>query len=58
MLVGALGLLLLFDAGDNSPGRTSGSDNVLVGNRQEVALIDSEFTAKLLSKLGVSPCPK
>lgn len=47
MLVGALGLLLLLDARDNSPGCTSGTDDVLVGNGQEIALVDGKFTAKL-----------
>lgn len=32
VLVGALGLLLLFDGGDYAPGSTSSSDNVLVGD--------------------------
>ena len=39
----ALGLLLLFDRGDNSPGGTPGADDVLVGDRQEIPLFDREF---------------
>lgn len=40
----ALGLLLLLDGGDNSPRGTAGTDDVLVGNGQEVALLDGEVT--------------
>lgn len=47
MLVGALGLLLLLDARDNSPRCTSGTDNILVSDGQEIALVDGKFTAKL-----------
>lgn len=47
VLVGALGLLLLLDARDDSPRCTSSTDDVLVSNRQEIALIDGKFTAKL-----------
>ena len=47
MLLGALGLLLLLDRGDDSPGCTACSDNVLVGNRQKIAFINSEFTTNL-----------
>lgn len=47
MFVGALGLLFLLDARDNSPRCTSGTDNVLVSNGQEIALVDGKFTAKL-----------
>lgn len=47
MFVGALGLLLLLDTRDNSPRCTSGTDDVLVGNGQKIALVDGKFTAKL-----------
>lgn len=47
VLVGALGLFLLLDGGDNTPRGTTGTDNILVGNAQKVALIDSELTADL-----------
>jgi hypothetical protein len=47
VLVGTLGLLLLLDGGDDAPGGTAGTNNVLVGNGEEVALIDSEFAANL-----------
>lgn len=38
-----LGLLLLLNGGDDSPGRTSGTDDVLVGDGQEIPLLDGEF---------------
>jgi len=47
VLLGAFGLLLLLDRGDDAPGRTSCSDNVLVGDGQEVALVDGQLTANL-----------
>ena len=47
VLLGALGLLLLLDGGDDAPGSAAGTNDVLVGNRKEVALIDRELTAKL-----------
>jgi hypothetical protein len=47
VLVGALGLLLLLDAGDDAPGSTAGADDVLVGDGKEVALVDCELTADL-----------
>ena len=39
----ASALLLLLDGGDDAPGSASGADDVLVGNREEVALLDREF---------------
>ena len=48
VLLGALGLLLLLDAGDDAPGSTAGSDNVLVGDGKEVALVNCELAANLL----------
>ena len=47
VLVGALGLLLLLDAGDDAPGSTTGSDDVLVGDGKEVALVDCELATDL-----------
>jgi hypothetical protein len=47
VLVRALGFLLLFDGGDDAPGGTSSTYDVLVGDRQKVALINGQFTAKL-----------
>lgn len=47
VLVRALGLLLLLDAGDDAPRGTTRADHVLVGHGEEVALVDSELTADL-----------
>jgi hypothetical protein len=47
VLLGALGLLLLLDAGDDAPGGTAGSDDVLVGDGKEVALVNCELAADL-----------
>ena len=54
MFVRALGFLLLLDGRDYAPGGTSSSDDVLVGHGKEIALVDREFTAKLVP---VSPYP-
>lgn len=53
VLVGTLGLLLLLDGGDDAPGGTAGTDNVLVGDAQQVALVNSELTAQLGDLLHV-----
>ncbi len=47
VLVGAFGFLLLLDRGNNSPGSTSGSHDVLVGDRQQIPFVDGEFTSNL-----------
>lgn len=47
MLLRALGLLLLLNGGDNAPRGTAGTDNVLVRDGEEVALVDSELAANL-----------
>lgn len=47
VLLVAFRLLLLLDGGDDAPGGTAGADHVLVGNREKVALIDSELAANL-----------
>ena len=39
----ALGLLFLLDGGDDSPGRTTGTDDVLVSDGEEIALLDGEL---------------
>lgn len=39
----ALGLLLLLDRGDNSPRGTAGTNDVLVGDGEKVALLDGEL---------------
>lgn len=56
MLVRALGLLFLLDAGDDAPRSTTRADHVLVGDGQEVALVDGEFAADL--SWGVSDAGK
>lgn len=53
VLLGALGLLLLLDAGDDAPGGTAGADDVLVGDGKEVALVNCELAADLCGN-GVS----
>ena len=47
VLVRALGLLFLLDAGDDAPRGTTRADHVLVGHREQVALVDREFAADL-----------
>ena len=47
VLLGALGLLLLLNRGDYAPRRTAGTDDVLVGDGKEVALVNGELTADL-----------
>lgn len=39
----ALRLLLLLDGGDDTPRGSTGTDDVLVGDGQEIALLDGEF---------------
>ena len=47
VLLGPLGLLLLLDGGDDAPGGTAGSDDVLVCDREQVALVNRELTTVL-----------
>ena len=47
-LLFALGLLFLLDGRDNAPRSTAGPNNVLVGNGEKIALVDSELTTNLL----------
>jgi len=47
VLLSALGLFLLFNGRDDSPGSTTCADDVLVGDREQVAFVDSEFAANL-----------
>lgn len=53
VLVGTLGLLLLFDRRDYAPGSTSGADNVLISDGQKVSLINGKFSAQLQRVLSV-----
>jgi hypothetical protein len=48
VLVGTLLLLLLLDRGDDAPRGTSGTDDVLVGDREEVTLVNGKFTTDLV----------
>ena len=50
MLFRALGFLLLLNGGDDSPGGTASTNDVLVGNGQQVTLIDGKFASNLTSK--------
>jgi hypothetical protein len=47
VLLGALGLLFLLDRGDDAPRGAPGTDDVLVGDGQKVALVNGEFTGDL-----------
>lgn len=47
VLLGALGLLLLLDGGDDAPRGPAGADDVLVGDAEEVALVDGQLEAHL-----------
>jgi hypothetical protein len=53
MLLRTLGLLFLLDRGDDAPRGPAGTDNVLVGDREEIALIDGELTTELSHLLHV-----
>jgi hypothetical protein len=44
----------LLDAGNDAPGGTAGTDNVLVGDRQQITLVDSELAANLIVSSVVS----
>jgi hypothetical protein len=47
VFVGALGFLLLLNRRDDSPGSTSGSDDILVSHGEEVSLINGQLAAQL-----------
>ena len=42
----ALRLLLLLDGGDDAPGRTASTDDVLVRNGEEVTLLDGKLLVR------------
>ena len=48
-----VGIALLLDGGDDAPGRTAGADDVLVGDGEEVALLDGELLGLLGNLLHV-----
>lgn len=50
MLVGALSFLFLLDAADDAPRGTARADHVLVGDGEEVALVDRELATDLEAK--------
>jgi len=54
VLVGALGLLLLLDRRDNAPAGAAGANDVLVGDREEVALVDGKLATELGNLLHVA----
>lgn len=54
VLVGALRLLLLLDRGDNAPAGAAGANDILVGDREEVALVDGKLATKLGNLLHVA----
>jgi len=43
LLLVALRLLLLFNAGNDAPGGTAGTDDVLVGYREQISLLDGQL---------------
>jgi hypothetical protein len=49
----ALALLLLLDGGDNAPRSSSGTNDVLVRNREQVSLLNGEFLVGRSDRLHV-----
>jgi hypothetical protein len=52
VLIRALGLLLLLNRGDYTPRSTTSANHVLVGDREQITLIDSQFAANLTRVSG------
>jgi hypothetical protein len=48
VLLRALGLLFLLDAGDDAPRSTTSADHVLVGHGEQVTLVNRKFAADLV----------
>lgn len=48
MLFRTLGLLLLLNGGDDTPGGTAGTNDILVGNGEKVTLIDGKLASNLM----------
>lgn len=53
VLVGTLGFFLLLNGRDDAPRGTAGANDVLVGNGEEVTLVDGQLTAELGNLLHV-----
>ena len=53
VLIGALGLLLLLDGGDDAPGSTAGADHVLVRDGEQVTLIDGKLASDLQNSVNL-----
>ena len=49
----ALGFFLLLDRGDDSPRSTAGTNDVLVGDRQKIALLNCKITVLRRNNLHV-----
>lgn len=47
VLGGSLGFFLLLNRGNDAPGSTTGTDDVLVGDGEEIALVNGKFTTQL-----------
>jgi hypothetical protein len=47
VLGGSLGFFLLLNRGNDAPGSTTGTDNILVGDGEEIALVNGKFTIQL-----------
>lgn len=54
VLFRALALFLLFNRRDDAPRRTTGTDNILVGNAEKVTLVDGELAAQLGDLLHIA----
>jgi hypothetical protein len=52
VLIRSLGLFLLLDGRDDAPRGTARADDVLVGHRQQISLIDAELTTDLQVLVG------
>lgn len=49
----AFGFFFLLNGCDNSPGSTASTDDVLVGNRKKISLLNSEFLVRRSNDLHV-----
>ncbi len=53
LLLVPLGLFLLLDRGHDAPGGTTGTDHVLVSDREQVSLLHREFLIRSCNGLHV-----